>query len=167
MKIFLIGYMASGKSNLGKKLSHIMKLNFIDLDYYIEKKSGKTIPYIFRTEGKDIFRKMEMENLKEIVTTEDNFILATGGGTPLFFNNMDYMNKHGKTVYLKVANTVLTERIIHAKKNRPVFNDVDDKDVAEVVDKQIEEREKFYNKANIIIDTFAVSVDQLALILNY
>ncbi len=167
MKIFLIGYMASGKSNLGRKLAHIMKLNFIDLDQFIEKKTNKTIPYIFRTEGEEIFREIEMESLKEIVTTGDNFILATGGGTPLFYQNMDYLNKHGKTVYLKVENKILVERLKNAKKNRPILTEIPDNELADFVQKEIKAREKFYNQAKVIIDSFAVSVDQLAMILNY
>ena len=167
MKVFLVGYMASGKSNLGRKLAHIMKLNFIDLDQFIEKKTNKTIPYIFRTEGEDAFREMEMESLKEITTTQDNFILATGGGTPLFYQNMDYMNKQGKTVYLKVENKVLVERLKNAKKNRPILTEVPNSELPDFVKKEIKEREKYYNQAKVIIDTFAVSVDQLAMILNY
>ena len=167
MKVFLVGYMASGKSNLGRKLAHIMKLNFIDLDQFIEKKTNKMIPYIFRTEGEEVFREMEMESLKEIVTTRDDFILATGGGTPLFYQNMDYINKHGKTVYLKVENKVLVERLKNAKKNRPILTEVPNSELADFVKKEIQEREKYYNQAKVIIDTFAVSVDQLAMILNY
>lgn len=167
MKIFLVGYMASGKSNLGRKLAHIMKLNFIDLDQFIEKRTNKTIPYIFRTEGEEQFREMELESLKEIVTTNDNFILATGGGTPTFHHNMDYMNKQGKTVYLKVENKVLVERLKNAKKNRPILADVTNSELPDFVKKEIKEREEYYNQAKVIIDTFAVSVDQLAMILNY
>jgi len=167
MKVFLVGYMASGKSNLGRKLAHIMKLDFIDLDQFIENKTNKTIPYFFRTEDEKTFREIEMESLKEIVTTQDNFILATGGGTPLYYGNMDYMNKHGKTVYLKVENDILVERLKNAKKNRPVLTDVPDDELADFVKKEIAFREDYYNKAKVIIDTYAVSVDQLAMILNY
>ncbi|MCD6366791.1 MAG: shikimate kinase [Bacteroidales bacterium] len=167
MKVFLVGYMASGKSNLGRKLAHIMKLKFIDLDQFIEKKTNKTIPYIFRTEGEEIFREIELESLKEITTSHDDFILATGGGTPLLYQNMDYMNKQGKTVYLKVENNVLVERLKNAKKNRPVLTEIPNSELADFVKKEIKEREEYYNQAKVIIDTFAVSVDQLAMILNY
>ncbi len=167
MRIFFVGYMASGKSNLGRKLAHLMKLTFIDLDQFIEKETNKTIPYIFRTEGEDVFREIEMESLKEIIATQDNFVLATGGGTPLFYHNMDYMNKHGKTVYLKVDNKVLVERLKNAKKNRPILTEISNSELSDFVKKEIKIREEYYNQAKVIIDTFAISVDQLAMILNY
>jgi len=167
MKIFLVGYMASGKSNLGRKLAHIMKMDFIDLDDFIEKKTNKTIPYIFRTEGEDVFREIEMESLKEIATTKDNFVLATGGGTPLYYQPMDYMNKKGKTVYLKVDSKVLVDRLINAKKSRPILTEIPNTELPNFVKKEIRKREAYYNQAKLIIDTYAVSVDQLAMILNY
>jgi len=167
MKVFLVGYMTSGKSSFGKKLGYALNTKFIDLDEYIEKKLNHTIPYHFQTQGEDSFREIEHESLKEIIHTEDDFVLATGGGTPCFYDNMELMNQAGKTVYLKVDVNVLIERLKNTSRVRPLIADVEKEDIESYVKKHFAEREKCYDKASIIIDTFAISVNQLAQILTY
>ena len=91
MTIFLVGYMGSGKSTLGKKLAYNLKYNFIDLDTYIEEQEGRTINEIFNDDGEDNFRKLERVYLHRVIDIE-NVVISVGGGTPCFFDNMEQMN---------------------------------------------------------------------------
>jgi shikimate kinase len=167
MKIFLVGYMTSGKSSFGKKLGYALNTKFIDLDEYIEKKLNHTIPYHFQTQGEESFREIEHESLKEIIHMEDDFVLATGGGTPCFYDNMDLLNKNGKTIYLKVDVNVLIDRLKNTSRKRPLMANIERDDIDAYVKKHFAEREKCYNKSSIIIDTLAISVSQLVQILSY
>ena len=167
MKIFLVGYMTSGKSSFGKKLGYALNTKFIDLDEYIEKKLNHTIPYHYQTQGEESFREIEHEGLKEIIHMEDDFVLATGGGTPCYYDNMDLLNKNGKTIYLKVDVNVLVDRLKNTSRKRPLMANIEKDNVEAYVKKHFAEREKCYNKSSIIIDTLAISVSQLVQILSY
>ena len=103
MKYFIVGYMASGKSTFGKELAKDKGLPFLDLDESVESREGRSISEIFAKEGEEYFRKREREILHEICNEADEFVLATGGGTPCFFDNMDYMNQAGTTVFLNTS----------------------------------------------------------------
>ena len=122
MKIVLIGYMGSGKSTIGKLLSIKLKLNFIDLDNYIESKLNNTVSNIFKEEGEIYFRKMEHKYVQELMDNNDSFILSTGGGTPCYSNNMEHINsKTSNVFYLKVSISGLIERLASQKEHRPIL----------------------------------------------
>src|SRR5688500_7926474 len=101
MKVFLIGFMGSGKSTVGKKLAQKMTLDFIDLDAYIEKQRQKTISYFFENFGEEKFREIERDALAELLE-KDNVVISTGGGTPCFFDNMEKIKKNGISVYIEM-----------------------------------------------------------------
>ena len=168
MKFFLVGYMASGKSNIGRKLAHILKLDFIDLEEYIENKINQTIYHFYKTQGEEKYQEVEYESLKELIETNDNFVLATSDITPCIFDSMDLMKNKGTVIYLKIDSNLLVERLKNAKKNRPQLSGLEDKELEEFVREQIKEREeKCYNNASVIIDANVVSADQIATILKY
>ncbi|NTW33750.1 MAG: shikimate kinase [Bacteroidetes bacterium] len=144
MRIFLIGFMGSGKSSLGKDLSNKLGFAFIDLDDAIEKKSGKTISNIFNEEGEKYFRNIEHECLKDVILT-DNVVVATGGGTPCFCNNMELINLYGISLYIKLNTGILTSRLYLNKSNRPLINSFSKKeDLQKYIEKNLNEREKFF-----------------------
>ena len=120
MKIFLVGYMASGKTRRGRAMAEEKGLRFIDLDLYIEEREFKTIRDIFKKYGEEAFRKMETRYLKEICEFYDDFVLSCGGGTPCFNGNMDYMNAQGETIFLNATVDVITARLIRGKWKRPL-----------------------------------------------
>ena len=139
--IFLIGYMGSGKSTLGKALASRCEVRFIDLDDYIEERSGKTIKKIFATEGEAAFRDLERRMLVE-VSGFDNVLVACGGGTPCFGDNMELMNEHGVTVLLQASYERLLERL---KRGRHKLGDF--------ITRQLEMRMPHYSKAAEVFDS--------------
>lgn len=151
-KIFLIGYMGSGKTTLGKKLSEQMKMSFVDLDLFIEQRQFKTVAQIFEERGESEFRKMEQQALREVCEFEDT-IISTGGGVPCFFDNMELMNKQGLTIYLKVTPQKLVENLKTAKRaRRPLIKDKSDAELLLFIEENLEKRNPFYSQAKLIID---------------
>ena len=154
MKIVLLGYMASGKSLIGKKLSAVMEYDFIDLDDYIEQNENKTITDIFSDKGEIYFRKAEHFFLKEILSQEKNMVLALGGGTPCYYNNMKTIleNQDVVSVYLNVPLSEIVNRLKNEKESRPIVSHISkDEDLFEFVGKHLFERSHFYRQANFII----------------
>ena len=147
-RIFLIGFMGAGKTTIGKELASLMKLSFVDLDFFIENRYHKTIRQIFDKQGEATFRKMEHQALLEVAEFE-NVIISTGGGTPCFHQNMLLMNEKGTTVYLKVATTELIKRISSNKSTRPVLKDYSDDELMLFVEETIAKRRPFYEQARI------------------
>ncbi len=150
-RIFLIGYMGAGKTTVGKELSKKSGLSFIDLDHFLEGRYHKTVRQIFEAKGEDGFRQAERRALHEVSDFE-NVIISTGGGTPCFFDNMEYMNTLGTTVYLKVSTPRLTERIALCKQTRPVLKDLSEDKLMDFVEASLMERSRFYEQAQIIFD---------------
>lgn len=151
MKIFLLGFMGSGKTTLGKKLAARMKYNFIDLDEFIQNKTGKEIREIFRESGEEVFRQIESDNLRLLGEIE-NSIVSPGGGTPCFYDNMDWMNTAGYTVYLRQTPEFLYSRLKNSKTKRPLISSLDPEQLLEFIRKTLNEREKYYEKAQLVID---------------
>lgn len=147
MRIVLVGYMASGKSTVGKRLAEAFNLNFLDLDEAIENEVGIGIPELFEQKGEVFFRKKEAKVLHKILG-ENAYVLSTGGGTPCYGENMKNMLvKSDATFYLKLSLPGLLERIRMEKANRPVVSGISDTDLDEFVGKHLFERSFFYNKA--------------------
>lgn len=150
-KIILIGYMGAGKTTLGKVLAQKMGLTFYDLDEYIEDRFHRTIPQIFAESGESGFRDLERRMLHEVAEFED-VIISCGGGTPCFFDNMDYMNAQGETVYLKAAPDVLYAHLKMGKVERPLLKNKSPEEVQTFIVEQLSLREQYYNKAKHTLD---------------
>jgi shikimate kinase len=160
-KIFLTGYMGSGKSSTGQLLASQLDYNFIDLDKFIEKEYKMTIPEIFSSKGEKEFRAMEHNCLKKVVEKE-NTVVACGGGTPCYYGNMELMNNNGTTVYLKMSVDTLVNRLLHAKDKRPLILNKTEKELKEFVNRQLEKREDIYHKAQYIVKAKELNVQELA-----
>ena len=149
MKIFIIGYMASGKTTFGKALADKLGTPFIDLDNFIEKEYSKTIPEIFAEGGEESFRKIENEMLKKAVEAEPDAVIACGGGTPCFFDNMEFLNANGVTVFLETSTPVLISRLQEENAKRPLVNGKSDDQIREKVLTQLCERLPHYLEAKL------------------
>jgi shikimate kinase len=147
MLIFLIGMPGSGKSSIGKQLAALMDHELIDLDTYIVQKERLSIPQIFKTKGEDHFRKAETSALNEIIEKHKKAIVAVGGGTPCFNNNMHIMQSGGKCIYLKVSIDELAKRIENDTQERPLFHKLNGRKLKEKITSMLAHREKFYKKA--------------------
>ncbi len=161
MKIFLLGFMGAGKSYWGRLLADKMHLPYYDLDEVIVEEEGKTVAEIFAAEGEDFFRRREKEKLQEIARREE-FILSCGGGTPCFFDNIQFMNAAGVTVWLNPSITAMIERIARKRHKRPLVKELDDGELKAFVEKKLSEREPFYRQSRLIIDTANESIDTIA-----
>jgi shikimate kinase len=150
-RIIIIGYMGSGKTTVGHALSQDLNLPFYDLDWYIESRMHSTVKDIFDTKGEEGFRRIEHNMLHEVAEFED-VIISCGGGTPCFFDNMDYLNQQGETVFLKCTPDVLYQHLKMGKTVRPLLLNKTPEEVREFINVQLKEREPFYNKAKHIID---------------
>lgn len=154
MNLILVGYMASGKSTIGENIAKVLNYKFIDLDNYIEKKENLSVSEIFSKKGELHFRKLEKVSLKEIVENENNYVLSLGGGTPCFYEAMDWLKTkpNAKTIYLKVDLNTLTRRLLNDK-TRPLISHLEkEEDVKEFIAKHLFERSYYYNKADYKID---------------
>jgi len=148
IRIFLIGYMGSGKTTIGKLLAARLGYSFIDMDTHIEEKQFKTISQIFAKLGEAEFRILEQKCLHEVAEFE-NVVISTGGGAPCFFDNMDYMNACGLTIYLKLTPTELAERLeaSHANK-RPLLANRKGEELRQFIADGLAKREPFYAQAS-------------------
>ncbi len=156
MKIFLLGFMGTGKTYWGRLWATQQNLRFFDLDSEIEKYTGLTIAQIFELHGEEYFRERERERLLHF-EKEDHFILSTGGGTPCFYNNMQWMNENGLTIYLDTPLPVLKERLIKEKMHRPLIKQLDEQAIEDFIKNSIQKRKEYYNKAHIILSTESIS----------
>lgn len=151
-RIFIIGYMGSGKTTVGKKLAASMSLSFIDLDAYIESKYHKTISGLFADKGESGFRDLERKALVEVSHIE-NVVISTGGGAPCFFDNIDLMNKAGVTVYIHADPDELAARLLASKTVRPLIAGKPKGELIPFITEHLAKRDPFYTKAKIIYHT--------------
>jgi shikimate kinase len=160
-KIFLTGYMGSGKTTAGKKLAAKLSYEFTDLDAFIESEYKMTIPEIFSKKGEKEFRAIENNCLKKLIN-KDNLVISCGGGTPCYYNNMELMNKEGITVYLKMSADALVSRLHNAKDKRPLVANKSEQELREFVTRQLEKREDTYHQAQFIVKGKDLDIDELA-----
>lgn len=151
IRIFLIGYMGAGKTTLGRAFAHALQMTFIDLDWYIEERFHKSISQLFAERGEEAFREMERNMLHEVGEFED-VVVSTGGGTPCFFDNMDYMNGQGTTVFLDVSQDVLFRRLRAATQQRPILQGKDDDELRDFIRRALQARMPYYGQAAFRFD---------------
>lgn len=152
--------MGCGKSTLGRRLSQHTGMQFIDLDKYVEERNCKTIPQIFADEGETEFRKKEQKALSEI-SEFTNVIIATGGGAPCFFNNMDLMNRTGKTIYMDIHPEILANRLLKSKTERPLIKGKSRDELVAFINETLKKRNQFYRQAQYSITKPDLNLDQL------
>ncbi|NDW09806.1 shikimate kinase [Dysgonomonas sp. 520] len=150
-RIFLIGYMGVGKTTLGKGLAKALNLEFVDLDLYIQARYQKTVTQLFEEYGEDGFRKIENKLLKEVSDFE-NVVISTGGGAPCFYDNIDIMNRKGKTVYLKASTDLLHSRLLTCRDKRPLLQNKTDEELYNFIKENLRKREPFYSKAKYTLE---------------
>ncbi len=150
MRVYLIGFMGSGKSTTAKGLARALGYSHIDLDRYIEAQEGQSIPSIFESRGQSAFRELESKYLREIA--DDNIVIATGGGTPCSQSNMEYMNSHGVTLYLRHSVAQLSHRLSQSKVKRPLLMGKNREEIEEFIAEVLPQRELYYNLSSIIVD---------------
>lgn len=159
-KIFLIGYMGSGKSTAGKKLATKLGFEFIDLDKFIESECGQTIEEIFKEKGENEFRALENNALKKLVT-KDNVVIACGGGTPCYYGNMELMNNNGITIYLKMSAETLASRLSEAKDKRPLIENKSESELKSFITEHLEKREDIYHQAQYTVKGKNLNIEEL------
>lgn len=163
MIIVLLGYMASGKSTIGRFLSARTYVPFVDLDEYIEERERKTISKIFEEHGDIYFRTIEHKYLKELLHTKKDCIISLGGGTPCYAGNMDIIakNENTKAIYLQASIQTVITRLHKNKANRPIVANLNKEELQEFVAKHLFERSYFYNQANLTIKIDDKSIQEI------
>lgn len=158
--------MGCGKSTLGKKLATKLGYEFIDLDHQLEKEVGMSIGSYFASHGEDGFRLQERKTLTEF-DYPANIVVATGGGAPCYFDNMDWMNSNGLTIYIQMSPVALAKRLESGKEKRPLLKDLNEEQLIAFIEDRLAQREAFYSQASIVANGISLSADALrALILS-
>ena len=164
-RIFLIGFMGSGKTHWGRIWAEKKQVNFFDLDKQIEKAAGESIADIFEKKGEEYFREIERHVLRKF-EVRNNFILACGGGTPCFFENLQWMNEKGATVYLRATPSEILERVTAEIQDRPLLKKVNPSELLFFIEQKLKEREPFYRQAKYILDTDSLTITSLSEVLS-
>jgi len=160
MKIFLIGFMGCGKTTMGKKLAAKLGYSLVDLDHEIEHVTGTTVAGYFASQGEDEFRKLESNTLKNHEYAQ-NAVISTGGGTPCFFDNMEWMNENGVTVYIQLPAVSLAKRLEKGIDKRPLLRNLSEKELVQFIEGKLEERDPFYSKAKLTLSGIGLNADTI------
>jgi len=160
MRIFLIGLMGSGKTYWGAKIAALRGWKFIDLDHLVEQREQMSIPEMFEKHGERYFRELESKYLKEL-SSLSNIVVAAGGGTPCFHDNISLMNRLGETYYLKVKPETAARRLENQINDRPLLKGKKQDELISFFQKQLKEREPYYLRASHIIDADNLSEEHL------
>jgi shikimate kinase len=161
MKIYLIGFMGSGKTHWGRQLSAKLNLPFYDLDSVIVEKEGHSVSDIFAEKGEEYFRFRENEVLEAISGERGSFILSCGGGTPCFFNNIEFMKKNGKVVWLNTSVDMLIQRLRKERSSRPLIAEVADGDLRRHIIRKLSERRMYYQQADVAVSEENTNLEEL------
>ena len=164
MRIFLVGFMGCGKTTLGRRLASKLNYSFIDMDKVIEAETKMSISDYFKTFGEDAFRETESKTMKNTAFPE-NAVIATGGGAPCFFDNMEWMNANGTTVYLSLSPKSLAKRLASATEQRPILKDLKPEELEQFIAERLKIRERFYKQAKIVIKGLDQTPERVAGIL--
>jgi shikimate kinase len=161
MKIFLTGFMGSGKTTIGRRLAQQTGFNFVDSDRFIEMQQGMTVAEIFAQRGEAAFREMERNLLLEL-QPNDSLVVSTGGGMPCHNDNMDLMLASGKVIYLKTSPQELARRLLPSRDERPLIREKNEAELLHYIIEQLTVREHFYNRADSVMQTEEYSMDELS-----
>jgi shikimate kinase len=161
MKIFLIGFMGSGKTHWGRLLSQKLNIPFFDLDEQIASHEGEAINEIFSQKGEEYFRLLEKDTLHIITESHDSFVMACGGGTPCYFNNIEYLNQSGTTVWLNTPVDVLFQRLTNEKEHRPLIKALSEEQLKSYIIKKFSDRKIYYEQADVNVDEDPLQLEQL------
>ncbi len=162
MIISLLGYMGSGKSHVSKNLSKKLDFPLIDLDQKISEEHQLSIPEIFQNRGEIYFRREENRILESILNEEKDIILSLGGGTPVYYNNINIINEKSRSVFLRASVKTLTDRVLLQKNARPLIARLEDDDIPEFIAKHLFERNPFYAKAHFTVDTDSKTASEIS-----
>jgi shikimate kinase len=158
-RIYLMGFMGSGKSGLGAKLARRLQYEFRDLDALITEREGRAVTEIFAESGEAYFRKAETEVLHGTGTYERTLI-ALGGGTPCFGQNMDWISRNGWSIYLRIPVDTLLGRLRKRKDSRPLLASLNDDDMRAYIERTLEQRRPYYERADVILDAENLTPEQ-------
>ncbi len=161
MRIFLIGFMGSGKTHWGKILSRQINLPYFDLDEVIVASEKKSVQQIFHDNGEEYFRIKEQEVLEALAEDHNDVIISTGGGTPCFFNNIDFMKQQGKVVWLNTAIDILVERLLKQKHSRPLIKNISDAELKSFIVKKLQDRKMYYEQAHVMLHEESITIESL------
>ena len=161
LRIFLIGFMGCGKTHWGKQLSEKLMLPFFDLDEKIEEHEERTVNKIFESEGEEYFRLLEKDVLHLLTENHESFVMACGGGTPCFFNNIDYLKKNGVTIWINCSMDNLYNRLVKEKETRPLIKDLSDEQLRSYISNKFRGRRIFYQQASLTFQEEEMTLDDL------
>ncbi|HEY2722678.1 MAG TPA: shikimate kinase [Chitinophagaceae bacterium] len=161
MKIFFIGFMGSGKTHWGRLVSEKLHIPFFDLDEQIVSQEEKSVTEIFSENGEEYFRLVEKDLLHVIAESNENFVMACGGGTPCYYNNIDYMNITGTTIWINNSFDVLFNRLIGEKGKRPLIRDLTNEQLKAFIIKKFSDRKIYYEQADIIVGDEPVKLEAI------
>lgn len=158
MLLFLVGYMGSGKSSLGRKIARRLSVRYVDTDTEIEQREGASVADIFCYEGEEHFRRMEHDLIEECASSGEDAVVSTGGGLPVWHDNMELMNAAGTTVYIRRSPEQIISRLTpYGRQRRPKFRGLDDEELLAFMRGNMAEREPFYMRAHKVVDCNAMS----------
>jgi shikimate kinase len=164
MRIYITGFMGSGKSTVGRQLASLLKYQFIDLDICIEKEVGLKVLDIFSKHGEVFFRNAENSALLKTFHL-DNIVVSTGGGTPCFLNNMQLINKNGVSIYLKLSVDALVSRLSQSSRKRPLIADLSEDEIWRYVHELLIKRQDSYKQAKHVIEGLNIKANDLMILL--
>lgn len=163
-RVYIIGFMGSGKTTVGKKLAAELGWHFLDLDKQIELQTGRLIKDIFHFSGEDNFRKLEAETLFNLKTAGD-IVISTGGGTPCYGTNLEYMKSTGLVIYLKMTPRQLKRRLEGSSGDRPLINHLSKSELLKYISDKLSEREDYYLKASLVVDGINLDIKTVSSII--
>ncbi|RYY62074.1 MAG: shikimate kinase [Chitinophagaceae bacterium] len=160
MKIYLNGFMGAGKTHWGRLVSQRLSIPFFDLDEQIVNAEGKSVNAIFEAEGEEVFRMKEKEVLHLITESHDSFIMACGGGSPCYFNNIEFMNDRGVTVWINTPQSTLFSRLVKERDHRPLLRNLDDDQLKAFIHKKFSDRKIYYQQCRIMVDDEGITIEK-------
>ncbi|WP_233555580.1 shikimate kinase [Pontibacter oryzae] len=167
MRIFLIGMMGSGKTTLGRQLAQRLGYTFVDLDEYIVRQQGQSIAELFAVQGQEHFRSLERQALQQIAAQHQQAVVATGGGAPCFFDNIDFMNRQGQTFFLDVPANQLASRLLRrGQQERPLLAGKTADELISYLTETFAHRKQFYTRAKHTLKGPAIKVSDFLRVLN-
>jgi len=157
--------MGSGKTHWGTRIAEKLEVPFYDLDAVIVHSEGMSISEIFSIKGEEYFRYMEKQTLEDLVSREENFVLSAGGGTPCFFNNIDFMKKSGRVLWLNTSLEVLNQRLLKEKTKRPLLRNIDEAGLRSYIIRKLSERKMYYEQADMMVHEENMALEPLVSLL--